>query len=747
MAFTPANGSRTALAGLRVWFLLGAAVSLRLFAALPLDHVTLQLKWHHQFQFAGYYAAQDQGYYREAGLEVDIREGVPGINVVKEVVSGNAQFGVGTSALLLARQKGMPVVVLAAVFQHSPLVLMAKAGGGITSVQDLAGKRVMIEDSADELIAYLRKEGVPESSLTLVPHSFEAGDLISGKVACMSAYVTDEPFFLKNTHLETLVFSPRMGGIDFYGDNLFTTAREVKEHPARTRAFREASMRGWKYAMQHPEAITDLILSRYGEGRGRAYLLYEARQMVPLLQPGLVDLGYMYPGRWQHIVDTYAELGLLPRNFQLDGFLYDPAASDRQDHRRLVLAMVAALMLGTVFGGVALVFLRLNLRLKREIASRERAEAGKAALQAHLLHSQKMESMGSLAGGVAHDMNNVLGAILGMASANLEDHPAGSAAHRAFATIIKAADRGGKMVKGLLSFARVSPAEVENQDLNAIIREEVEFLERTTLARVELRLALAPDLKPIRGDGGALNHLLMNLFVNAVDAMPEQGVLSVRTRNLEEGWIEIQVEDTGCGMAPEVLARAMDPFFTTKPQGQGTGLGLSMVYSTVKAHQGRLDLESEPGQGTRVRIRFPASGAAGLGEPGPDPASLEPSHRGLQVLLVDDDELIRSSMESVLEALGHQALEASSGEEALRLLAMGLPPDLVIMDMNMPGLGGKGTLPLLRARWPDLPVLLATGLADQSVLDLVAAHTKVALLTKPFSMKDFQQALGSLARS
>jgi CheY-like chemotaxis protein len=223
--------------------------------------------------------------------------------------------------------------------------------------------------------------------------------------------------------------------------------------------------------------------------------------------------------------------------------------------------------------------------------------------------------------------------------------------------------------------------------------------------------------------------------------MPERGVLTVSTRNLEDGWIGVQVEDTGCGMDPETLQRAMDPFFTTKPQGQGTGLGLALVYSTVKAHQGLLTMESEPGRGTRVKIRLPAAGMVGALQPTEAVASTEPSPRGLSVLLVDDDELIISSMQAVLEALGHATIEASTGEEAIRLLERGLQADLVIMDMNMPGLGGMGTLPLLQARWPGLPVLLATGRADQEVLDLVAAHPQVALLAKPFSMSELEKAL------
>ena len=361
--------------------------------------------------------------------------------------------------------------------------------------------------------------------------------------------------------------------------------------------------------------------------------------------------------------------------------------------------------------------------------------------QAQLLQSQRMESLGALAGGVAHDMNNVLGAILVTASAHIESQPEGSPAYRAFETISKAAARGGTMVKSLLNLARRNPAEQHELDMNAILLEEVHLLERTTLARVHLDLDLAKDLPWIRGDSSALTHAFMNLCVNAVDAMPENGTLSIRTRTVDPDWVEVALEDTGSGMAKEVLEKATEPFFTTKGVGKGTGLGLSMVYSTVKAHRGQLDIQSEPGQGTRVQMRFPVCLD---GPPAAPVQRAEPqacAHRGFQVLLVDDDELIQDSMQTSLEILGHQVSIAPSGEEALAMLESGFQPDVVILDMNMPGIGGAGTLPRLRALRPDLPVLLATGRADQAALNLVAAHPKVTLMSKPFSMRELQQNL------
>ena len=378
-----------------------------------------------------------------------------------------------------------------------------------------------------------------------------------------------------------------------------------------------------------------------------------------------------------------------------------------------------------------------------DITERKHAEEERRSLEAQLHQAHKLESLGGLAGGIAHDMNNVLGAILGLASANLEAQPPGSQARTAFETIIKAAERGGSMVRGLLSFAHRTAAEERELDLNELIEEEVRLLERTTLARIAIRLDLDHDLPPVLGDASSLTHALMNLSINAVDAMPESGTLTLRTRRVEPGLVEVCVEDTGTGMTREVLARAVDPFYTTKAQGKGTGLGLSLVYSAVKAHRGELAIESEPGRGTCVRMRFPACAASPpSGRPGPE-GRPGPAATSLAILVIDDDDLIQTSVGMLLEVLGHRVHGASCGEEALALLEEGLRPDLVILDMNMPGLGGAGTLPRLRSLRPDLPVLLATGRTDQTALDLVRAHPHTTLLSKPFTMEEMAATISS----
>lgn len=366
-----------------MWFHLAltlVAAVLVLFApsARALDKVVLQLKWTHAFQFAGYYAAVEKGFYREAGLEVELREAVPGLDPVEEVLSGRAAYGVGNSSLLLARSAGKPVVALAVVFQHSPVVIMAREYEATQGVHNLIGKRLMVEPQSDELLAYLDQAGVPLDRVEQLPHSFNPQDLIEGKVDAITAYVTNEPFFLEQAGVPFHLYTPRSVGIDFYGDNLFTTEQVLKQGPERVRAMREASLRGWRYAMAHPEEVIDLIMAKYSQRHPRAFYQFEARQMVPLLMPELIEIGYMNPGRWRHIADTYANLGLMPGDFSLDGFLYEP--DPKADLKGLYAALV--LLLGV--SAIAFYIHRVNRRLA--LALMESHEAHEALSRSEERH-------------------------------------------------------------------------------------------------------------------------------------------------------------------------------------------------------------------------------------------------------------------------------------------------------------------------------------------------------------------------
>jgi PAS domain S-box-containing protein len=242
-----------------------------------------------------------------------------------------------------------------------------------------------------------------------------------------------------------------------------------------------------------------------------------------------------------------------------------------------------------------------------DTTERKEAQATRAVLEAQVQHLKRVESIGRLAGGVAHDMNNVLTAILTLAELQLADAPDGTPLQADMDTIAQACLRGQSTVRGLLDFARADTPRTELVDLNELIRSEIALLGRTTLQKARLITELDAALPLVRGDRAALSQVLMNLCLNAVDAMPMGGSLSLRTRRGDDARVVVEVSDTGSGIPEEIIEKVLDPFFTTKPLGKGTGLGLSIVFGTVKSHGGSMDIRSAPDKGTTITIRLPAA--------------------------------------------------------------------------------------------------------------------------------------------
>jgi class 3 adenylate cyclase/ABC-type nitrate/sulfonate/bicarbonate transport system substrate-binding protein len=288
-----------------------------------LDQVSMQLKWKHQFQFAGYYAALEQGFYRDAGLDVTIREGGPNIDATEAVARGNADFGVCSSSVLREWVMGRHLVVLAVIFQQTPAIILVPRRADVRSVSDLRGRTLMDAPGSDEIAAMLKHEGVDYAALPRVDHRGDPRDLLVGMADAMVAYSTNEPFVLEQLGAAYRTFSPAAYGVDFYGDNLCTSEAELKAHPERVAAFRAASLKGWAYALAHKEATVDLILKTYSAKKSREALLFEAARTDPLVRRGPGDIGRQDAPHWRKIAATYHKLELLADDTLPAGLMWD----------------------------------------------------------------------------------------------------------------------------------------------------------------------------------------------------------------------------------------------------------------------------------------------------------------------------------------------------------------------------------------------------------------------------------------
>ena len=400
--------------------------------------------------------------------------------------------------------------------------------------------------------------------------------------------------------------------------------------------------------------------------------------------------------------------------------------------------------------GTLLGFAKVTRDITAQMASRKALDDAREAL----FHAQKLDAIGQFTGGVAHDFNNLLMVILGSLQLVRKRVSGDARAVSLLDNAIAGAKRGATLTQRLLAFARRQELLIESVDIPKLLNGMSGLLKRTLCIGVELELRFPLALAAVETDANQLELALLNLVVNARDAMPNGGTIIIAARDFEVlarsasdlkpgRYVCLSVTDSGEGMDELTLARATEPFFTTKGVGKGTGLGLPMVYGVAAQSGGRLILKSERGHGTTAEIWLPCSTET-MTERGEEPEAAEPiSMRPLLVLLVDDDSLVLDSATAMLEDLGHRVLAAATANEALRLADEHADIDLVISDHAMPNVTGAQLARTLRARFPNLPVIIATGyteLPDDIPID-------VTRLSKPFSQYELKVAVSVAVRS
>jgi|GEM_PF-1316694 len=385
---------------------------------------------------------------------------------------------------------------------------------------------------------------------------------------------------------------------------------------------------------------------------------------------------------------------------------------------------------------------------------------------AQLLQAQKLEAVGQLSGGIAHDFNNLLSVVVGNLEL-VERSPAlDDKNRRRLRSAMKSAQRGADLTRRLLAFSRKQPLEPEQLDLQHFLAELNELLHRTLGEHIELAIDAGPDLWPIKADAGQLEAALLNLAINARDAMPSGGQLFIAADNtyldtdyatahpalMPGDYVVISVSDTGAGIGKDLLAQVFEPFFTTKAPGKGSGLGLSMVHGFVKQSGGNIKAYSEEGVGTTIKLYLPRAGGrlepAQLTNP-QRPAEAATDIVGGQktILVVDDDPEVRAVGASLLQELGYRVLEATSGSEALSLLANNTDIDLLFSDIVMPGINGVELASQARRTWPHLKVLHCSGFADAAVMRNGTMSGVTHLLSKPYSKAALAQKVREVLKS
>jgi len=744
---------------------------------VTLEHITLQLKWTYQFQFAGYYAAIEKGYYRDAGLDVRLREAVPGINPIQAVTAGSAEYGVGTTDLLLDRAQGTPVVVLGVIFQHSPFALIVHADSKVQTMKDLIGKRIILDDNSADIVAMLQRAGLPPDSYTQLEHNFKLDDWIQGKVDATDIYITNQLFELSQQGIAYRIFRPVDSGIDFYGDNLFTTEQEIRHHPKRTQAFLDASMKGWTYAMQHPDEIIQLIINKYHSSHTFNQLHFEANAMRPLLDYGMIPTGYMFDARWLDIVKTYQNLGMLPANFKLQGFLYHPKATFLNQlwswrWQILVGSLSLVLMIIVIF-----VFSLRRAVQQRTVALQD------ARQQADHANASKSQFLAA----ASHDMRQPMQAMrlyLDVLTQRLEhekpecekakcEKPEGEKSegeksegksldgqdhYENIEIIHKISDTHINLSDILNSFLDISQLDsgvmqpqIKAFDVVALLHQVHEqYLPSASAVNLTFQLD-APAIEIlVDSDPIFVKGVLVNLISNALRYTHKGGIL-LRVKK-DESKACLEVWDNGPGIEKSKQDIIFEDFMQLdnpeRNREKGVGLGLAIVSRICRQLGSHIQLLSTPGKGSVFYFDLPLALVL-------VPQRQEHKHdlllnhqdlAGMLVFVIDDDLDVRDSLRMMLKQWQCEVKSFADKDELLQTVqSMPRLPDVILSDYRLPNnTTGIEVISQLRELVGNrIPALLLTGDTEPALMKS-AGEAGLPMLIKPVEAHKLHQFLARI---
>jgi signal transduction histidine kinase/ABC-type nitrate/sulfonate/bicarbonate transport system substrate-binding protein len=582
-------------------------------AAQVNDTIRVQLKWWHQFQFAGYYAAEIKGFYKEAGLTVSLIPGDKDHSPLKEIVNNNADFGVAGSEILLDYLNGTPIQVISVIFQHSPYVIISPEQNHITVPKDLLGKRVMISGSQGwvQLKALLIKEGIDPHSIRTIPHTWNNNDLLNGTADAMSGYSSVEALQLEQVGIKVNILKPADYGVDFYGDVIFGLQRTIHNNEDITNKFKAATLKGWEYAMANPHEITQYILTLPGvKERGvtvRA-LMQEASKMQELVVPKLVEMGHMNAGRWEKMLNVYKSLHLVSKDKQLGSFLYEKeSASNRylKIGSYVLIAVLCILFLLFIYSAnMKKAVKNRTTELENEIKLRKENEQSFKKLSEELqISNNELKQFAYL---TSHNLRAPVTNLLSLVRLfNTQDLSEKNEAY--FKKIDTCTVNLNTMLKDLNEVLSVRTElcadkmildlETELTTVEESISEEI--LNTGTLITKDFKGATS--LLYVRKN---IHSIFQNLIINAIKyrkkGVPAHINISARKEGAD---IKITFSDNGTGIN---MQRYGDKIFGIYQRFHkdidGKGLGLYIVKTQVEKCGGRIQVESTENEGTKFII-------------------------------------------------------------------------------------------------------------------------------------------------
>jgi signal transduction histidine kinase len=580
-------------------FLILLLTSVTLFAA---QKVTLQLSWLHQFQFAGYYVAKERGFYKDAGIDVEIKEFDADTDLSSVIEKKKADIAVGRSSLLVDKAEGRDVVALGAIFQQSPLMLLVRDDTGINSVKDLKNRTVMLTDDAKgtaSIMAMLFSNGLTSKEITILPHSFDLDDLINKKTDAMASYTSNEPIRLQERGVGYKIFHPKDYGFSFYSDILFTSSAFIRKNPKLTKDFYEASIRGWVYAFDHITETAELIYKHYNtQNKSLIQLIKEGEALKRLAYCENGTIGRMDRNQLEDMVKVYKVLGFITKDIDTDSFVYE-YNHPKEMTFRLNYDDILYLGIIAVFAMITLGLLALFISLRNQWLMTQSHLKAKIAAQKEeidtqnrvILSQSKIAAVGEMLANIAHQWRQPLN-IISLNTTKMETSIlfGGEINKDDIRQISEEINRQSQYLSDTIddfrNYFNSDTERIAPFNLKDAITKVTE-LTKDSFNNYFIDSVVTVYDCAITHNESLFVQALLNIYNNARDAIIQSGTgpryFFVELHCNGDNAV-ISIKDSGGGIDKEVMPRIFEPYYTTKHLSQGTGLGLYITYEIVTKH-------------------------------------------------------------------------------------------------------------------------------------------------------------------
>ena len=721
------------------------------------EKVSLQLQWKHQFQFAGFYVAKEKGFYKDVGLDVEIREYEYGMKIIEKVLSSEVDFALGRSSLILEKLHGKPIVLLNATFQSSPLALIALERPDLRFIKDFQNKKIMLTNDLEGIAAIssmMRVNDIKEENYTSVKQTFNIEDLLNGTTDLITGYISNEPYQLQQKGLSFKIFNPSDYGFNFYSDFLYTSLEYSQKHPQITEKFQKASLRGWEYAFSHIEESVSILMQKYNsQARSREALLYEAKILKSLAYKDGAVLGEIKDSRLKEIASIYRLLGMAHKeNSALNGLIYHPYSTTEYIislfNPKLLLMVAALILLIILLSFYKQYILKKQNNHLEKIVDEKTKELQNANehLEERIKDRTKelliaMRAKSDFLANMSHEIRTPLNGIIGFVEI-LYKNETDSAKQKKLHIIKESSHSLLTIINDILDFSKIQSHKLLIEKIPiepAHLFEHIVELFSSKAYEKEIKLTLNVEEKlpkKVLGDSTRIKQIFSNLLSNAIKFSHEKSTIEINLKYLQkENKLFCEVIDSGKGIAQEHREKIFQSFeqadsSVSRTHG-GTGLGLSISKALAELMGGDIGVESILGVGSRFYFTIQ------LFEFNDEVAEEEVLELNLEslnghILIVEDNKTNQLLLGMLLEEHNLTYDIANDGLEALEAVKT-QEYALILMDENMPNMSGKDATQIIKEMPTkcNIPVIAVTANALKGDKEVFLESGMDDYLSKP----------------